>query len=52
MQQNEAQFLTTLAQKGLTVEDFRDFDGPALNLLQGNTEDEDGQQIFLSFPFI
>lgn len=49
MQQSEAQFLTSLAQKGLTVEEFRDFDGPALDLLDGNTEDPEDQQILLDF---
>jgi site-specific DNA-cytosine methylase len=49
MQQSEAQFLTTLAQKGLTVEEFRDFDGPALDLLEGNTEDPEDQQVLLDF---
>ena len=34
-----AQFLVTLTQKGLSVEQFRGFDGPARDVLQGNTEE-------------
>ena len=49
--QQEAQFLVSLTQKGLCVEEFRDFDGPALNLLQGNTEEPEDQQILLDFYF-
>jgi hypothetical protein len=51
MEQGEAQFLTKLAQEGLTVEEFRDFDGPALDLLHGNTEDSEDQEILLSAYF-
>jgi hypothetical protein len=47
----EAQFLVTLTQKGLSVEEFRDFEGPALDLLQGNTEEPEDQQILLDFYF-
>ena len=32
MTQDEAQFLTSLAQSGLVVEEIRDLDGPALDL--------------------
>ena len=49
--QQEAQFLVSLTQKGLCVEEFRDFDGPALNLLEGNTEELEDQQILLDFYF-
>ena len=47
----EAQFLVTLTQKGMSVEEFRDFDGPALGLLQGNAEEPEGQQILLELYF-
>ena len=51
MSQDEAQFLVSLTQKGLSVEEFRKFDGPALDLLQGNTKDLEDQQILLDFHF-
>ena len=51
MLQSEAQFLTSLAQlqKGLIVEEFRNSDAPALDLLEANTEDPEDQQILLGF---
>ena len=41
--------LISLARDGITIDEFRDFDRPALNLLEGNAEDPDDEDILLAF---
>ena len=41
--------LVPLARDGVNIEEFRDFKGPALNLLEGNADEPEDEDILLAF---
>ena len=47
--QEEAQRLVDLSAIGVTIQDFRDLDGDALDLSVGNTEDQEDEEVLLDF---
>ena len=47
--QEQADTLISIAARGIQADDFRTLDGVALDLSQGNTEEEEDQEILLDF---
>lgn len=51
MTQEEAQRLVDLSATGVTIQDFRDLEGDALDLSVGNTEEHEDEEVLLDFYF-
>ena len=47
--QKDVDHLVSLARDGISIEEFRDFEGPALNLLEGNADEPEDEDILLAF---
>ena len=47
--QRDIDHLVSLARDGISIEEFRDFKGPALNLLEGNADEPEDEDILLAF---
>ena len=47
--QEDVDHLVSLAKSGISIEEFRDFEGPALNLLEGNADEPEDEDTLLAF---
>ena len=47
--QEDVDHLVSLARSGIGIEEFRDFEGPALNLLEGNVDGPEDEDTLLAF---
>ena len=47
--QEDPDHLVSLAKDGISIEEFRDFEGPTLNLWEGNADDPEDEDTLLTF---
>ena len=47
--QRDVDHLVSLARNGISIEEFRDFEGPALNLLEDNADEPEDENTLFAF---
>ena len=47
--QRDVDHLVSLARNGISIEEFRDFEGPSLNLLEGNADEPEDEDTLCAF---